>query len=52
MKNNYTLEEQALQFGGGATTLDNGGGEDSGTDTGGGSGSSGDGEGGRKPYLI
>ncbi|WP_158530826.1 hypothetical protein [Tenacibaculum sp. E3R01] len=47
MKNNYTLEEQALQLGGGATTLDsNGGGS---TDTGGtGDGSSGTGDGGKK----
>ncbi|WP_299132662.1 hypothetical protein [uncultured Tenacibaculum sp.] len=45
MKNNYTLEEQALQFGGGATTIDNGGGGNSGTDTGG-DGGSGTGDGG------
>ncbi|WP_431167351.1 hypothetical protein [Tenacibaculum halocynthiae] len=51
MKNNYTLEEQALQFGGGATTIDNGGGN-SGTDTGGGGTGTGDGEGGGKPHLV
>ncbi|CAM1350605.1 hypothetical protein [Tenacibaculum halocynthiae] len=46
MKNNYTLEEQAIQFGGGATTLDSNGGGSTDTDTGGGSGTTGDGDGG------